>query len=404
MISMRSRMFAPFGAALLVSLALVGPANAEPANSNGQSASSSASKGQSASSSASKGQSAGSKSNGQGKREQARARGRSSAGEQRFSGGKARAGSNRAEGDKAEAQSASGLSSATSADAKGASKSRAGSSSSNSAVRHERPNGYQAQADPDGDENGGVDQPGGEGGVDTSDQDGNNGSGNDSDCEDDNRGKGVPGHCKDKPADQPETGQNPAGDATTVVENITVIIENNTTGLTEEQITTIVNGILAVIESADIENSGSEELTTAIEEIRTIIENNSSGTVTEEEITNIIEEILAEVAEVRGVEATASMPSAGVAAPQNATPGEAQVLGVEQTAPGGGILPQTGAGVATIGEAQVLGVEQTAAPSAGMLPQTGTGAGLLVLVIAGLGMATAGALTLLFRRRLLSGR
>jgi len=59
--------------------------------------------------------------------------------------------------------------------------------------------GWQAQADPDGDENGGVDQPGGQGGVDTSDQDGNNGSGNDSDCEDDNRGKGVPGHCKDKP-------------------------------------------------------------------------------------------------------------------------------------------------------------------------------------------------------------
>ena len=59
---------------------------------------------------------------------------------------------------------------------------------------------WQAQADPDGNENGGVDQPGGSGGVNTDDQDGNNGSGNDSDCEDDNRGKGVPGHCKDKPA------------------------------------------------------------------------------------------------------------------------------------------------------------------------------------------------------------
>lgn len=62
-----------------------------------------------------------------------------------------------------------------------------------------RPNEFQAQADPDGMENGGVDQPGGEGGVDTTTQDGNNGSGNDTDCEDDNRGVGVPGHCKDRP-------------------------------------------------------------------------------------------------------------------------------------------------------------------------------------------------------------
>lgn len=65
-----------------------------------------------------------------------------------------------------------------------------------SAVSLARPNGFQAQADPDGMTNGGVDQPGGTGGVDTSAQDGNNGSGNDADCEDDNRGVGIPGHCK----------------------------------------------------------------------------------------------------------------------------------------------------------------------------------------------------------------
>lgn len=59
-----------------------------------------------------------------------------------------------------------------------------------------RPNDWQAQADPDGMTNGGVDQPGGTGGTIGS-QDGNNGSGNDADCEDDNRGQGVPGHCKD---------------------------------------------------------------------------------------------------------------------------------------------------------------------------------------------------------------
>jgi LPXTG-motif cell wall-anchored protein len=69
---------------------------------------------------------------------------------------------------------------------------------------------WQAQADPDGDENGGIDQPGGTGGVDVDDQDGNNGSGNDSDCEDDNRGKGVPGHCKERPS-KPAQAQEPAG-------------------------------------------------------------------------------------------------------------------------------------------------------------------------------------------------
>lgn len=58
-----------------------------------------------------------------------------------------------------------------------------------------RPNDWQAQADPDGTSNGGVDQPGGTGGT-IGAQDGNNGSGNDTDCEDDNRGQGVPGHCK----------------------------------------------------------------------------------------------------------------------------------------------------------------------------------------------------------------
>ncbi len=59
---------------------------------------------------------------------------------------------------------------------------------------------WQAQADPDGMENGGIDQPGGNGGYDPKGWDGNNGTGNDPDCEDDNRGKGVPGHCKDRPA------------------------------------------------------------------------------------------------------------------------------------------------------------------------------------------------------------
>ncbi|HVM40327.1 MAG TPA: hypothetical protein VM618_06065, partial [Acidimicrobiia bacterium] len=46
-----------------------------------------------------------------------------------------------------------------------------------------------AASDPDGDANGGVDQPGHSGGVDQYDQDGNNGCGNDDDFEDDNRGR-----------------------------------------------------------------------------------------------------------------------------------------------------------------------------------------------------------------------
>lgn len=57
---------------------------------------------------------------------------------------------------------------------------------------------WQAQADPDGDENGGVDQPGGTGGT-IGAQDGDNGSGNDVDCEDDNNGiESVPGHCPEE--------------------------------------------------------------------------------------------------------------------------------------------------------------------------------------------------------------
>jgi LPXTG-motif cell wall-anchored protein len=107
------------------------------------------------------------------------------------------------------------------------------SSGGGSAVSLPRPNHFQAQADPDGMENGGVDQPGGQGGVDTTTQDGNNGSGNDTDCEDDNRGVGVPGHCKDRPGhpggETPEvpptdTGQTPGteGPGTPVVDQPSV--------------------------------------------------------------------------------------------------------------------------------------------------------------------------------------
>ncbi len=102
-----------------------------------------------------------------------------------------------------------------------------GKSGQHSSVSLPRPNHFQAQADPDGTLNGGVDQPGGQGGLDPTSQDGNNGSGNDADCEDDNNGVGVPGHCRDEPTEPgpvvPEAAQLPGIDAgTTLADSSTV--------------------------------------------------------------------------------------------------------------------------------------------------------------------------------------
>jgi hypothetical protein len=63
-----------------------------------------------------------------------------------------------------------------------------------------------AGSDPDGDANGGVDQPGGTGGADQLDQDGNNGCGNDDDFEDDNNGNcGGKGNAGPPPPPPPES-------------------------------------------------------------------------------------------------------------------------------------------------------------------------------------------------------
>ena len=94
-----------------------------------------------------------------------------------------------------------------------------------SSVSLPRPNNFQAQSDPDGMTNGGVDQPGGTGGVDTTTQDGNNGSGNDADCEDDNRGVGVPGHCKV----HTNQGHQHSGDQTGDVPGTTTDVPGTTT-------------------------------------------------------------------------------------------------------------------------------------------------------------------------------
>lgn len=62
-----------------------------------------------------------------------------------------------------------------------------------------------AESDPDGMSNGGVDKPGGQGGVYTGDQDGNNGCGNDNDFEDDNNGNcGGPAHERGRTPTAPE--------------------------------------------------------------------------------------------------------------------------------------------------------------------------------------------------------
>jgi LPXTG-motif cell wall-anchored protein len=115
----------------------------------------------------------------------------------------------------------------------------AGHTSGGSAVSLSRPNGFQAQADPDGMTNGGVDQPGGTGGIDTTSQDGNNGSGNDADCEDDNRGVGVPGHCKDRPGSAGDvTGETPDTPDTTSTD--TTDTTTDTTDTTTTDTTTVV--------------------------------------------------------------------------------------------------------------------------------------------------------------------
>lgn len=100
---------------------------------------------------------------------------------------------------------------------------RSTSSQGRSAVAHEKPNDYQAQSDPDGMENGGVDQPGGTGGT-IGAQDGDNGSGDDVDCEDDNRGVGVPGHCDDDAVESEPTPAEVVVVAETVVEETPIVL------------------------------------------------------------------------------------------------------------------------------------------------------------------------------------
>jgi LPXTG-motif cell wall-anchored protein len=201
---------------------------------------------------------------------------------------------------------------------------------------------WQAQADPDGDENGGVDQPGGSGGVNKDDQDGNNGSGNDSDCEDDNRGKGVPGHCKDKPDHKPT----PA----------------------EDQPSTPDNG---------------KPAETPAETPAEAPASPSTGTPTFETPADTPAEVPTEVpAAAPDAPATPASPAAEETAAT--TP---EVLGVERTAAAG----------RAPAEVTPARTKAAAASPAGVLPNTGADAFALALLAGGLGTIAAG--TVLVRRR-----
>ena len=122
----------------------------------------------------------------------------------------------------------------------------AGDARGGSAVSLPRPNDFQAQADPDGMANGGVDQPGGTGGVDTTSQDGNNGSGNDADCEDDNRGVGVPGHCKDRPASAGEVTEETPDTGDTTTDNAGTSTDTAAPTSTTDTGTAILSGALVL--------------------------------------------------------------------------------------------------------------------------------------------------------------
>jgi LPXTG-motif cell wall-anchored protein len=198
---------------------------------------------------------------------------------------------------------------------------------------------WQAQSDPDGQENGGVDQPGGAGGVNTDDQDGNNGTGNDSDCEDDNRGKGVPGHCKDKDNGQSKTPDQGGDDGT-----------DGTPGQPEQ----------APAPSRDEDEDEAAPVPTPGPGTTVTIPGTTAGTTT---------------------------GTTTVAAPR-----EPQVLGVEQLAAGRAPAAVTVEQAPTVERAAT--VERTAAA---VLPNTGTDAALLALLAGGLGTVATG--TVLVRRR-----
>jgi LPXTG-motif cell wall-anchored protein len=237
-------------------------------------------------------------------------------------------------------------------------------------------------------ENDGVDQPGGNGGVNPNAQDGNNGSGNDVDCEDDNRGKGVPGHCKEKSAD--EAPAETSGDTTTdILEEITVIIEGSTT----ENVTEIIEQITVIIQG-----SSGQSVTEMIEQITVIIEGSS--------IENPSEAIEAITLAIEAHHTDDSTTTGGV---DDANTG-AEILGVSAEAPSdksgagnvGAEAQGTGPAGATADEVAGVSAEAETAEAyraaTGFLPNTGAAANMALLGTLGLALVILGGVALRRRR------
>ena len=242
------------------------------------------------------------------------------------------------------ASSSNGASSSGKAPTKGkASKSKASTSGGAASSGHD--DRWQAQADPDGDENGGVDQPGGTGGT-IGAQDGDNGSGNDIDCEDDNNGiTEVPGHCPEDTEEATVTATGTGDDTNTEATSTeTTSTESTSTGTTSA---------LTIIEMTATE---------AWATVSTSTEATTAGAPDVEETTT----------------AAAS------------TPGD-EVLGVSMSQP---------SGASEVAPAAAF----RAAPSwglAGILPQTGAARYLTLLGLGGAAATLAG--SLLLRRRAVRG-
>lgn len=285
-------------------------------------------------------------------------------------------------------------------------------SGSGSPVRHPKPNTYQAQSDPDGMENGGVDQPGGQGGVNTSAQDGNNGSGNDIDCEDDNRGRGVPGHCKNKHKDKDKSEHNNGacqgamGADRHGMTNGGHVSHGHGKGLDHSKHEDCPVNSTPGTASPDTQTPGSGD-TTSTETPGTAgsAPDTAAGALEAATPGTVLPDAAAPDAATPGAVAPgadalgAVVPDLAAAAP---VPGNAEVLGAQASAPKAGVAARAGT------NAQVRGVSAEASKSsanpikaafAGVLPNTGGGKFLGLLLLAGLAAVAVGAFTLAKQRK-----
>ena len=227
------------------------------------------------------------------------------------------------------------------------------------------PNKGNAQHDPDGDANGGVDQPGGDGGEDLADQDGNNGCGNDDDFEDDNNG-----NCGGS-----ERGAEMRSAAAERRE------QRETERETEErEAETEVAGTSASQGSEDLGGDGTTDSTDSTGDASTTSTGTLGASLEEDQ----------ELGDEAGAPVELAVLGVSFEQPQATTTAlvATEVLGVSYTAAPAGEATVAGGDVTTT---EVLGVA-----AADVLPRTGAGAaGLLAMGITTL----AGGSALLRRRR-----